>query len=53
MTYQNKKELDSDPRAIQQLEVVFMLNVNSQILKILEKSKETILEFSKGETKVL
>ena len=32
-----QKELDSDPRAIQQLEMVFMLSVNSQILTILEK----------------
>ena len=30
-----------------------MLNTASQILTILEKSKETILEFSKGQTKVL
>ena len=45
-----QKELDADPRAIQQLEIVFMLDTASQIL---EKSKETILEFSKGETRVL
>ena len=31
-----QKELDSDPRAIQQLEIVFMLNIASQILTILE-----------------
>ena len=30
-----------------------MLDAASQILTILEKSKETILEFSKGQAKVL
>ena len=48
-----QKELDSDPRAIKQIEKVFMLNADAQILTILEKSKETILEFSKGTTKKL
>ena len=48
-----QKELDSDPKSIQQIEIVFMLNTNAQILTILEKSKETILEFYKGTTKVL
>ena len=47
-----RKELDADPRTIQQIEIVFMLDTNSQILTVLEKSKETILEFSKGATKV-
>ena len=48
-----QKELDADPRSIQQIEIVFVLGTNSQILTILEKSKETVLEFSKGTTKVL
>ena len=47
-----QKELDADPRTIQQIETVFMLNTDAQILTVLEKSKETILEFSKGTTKV-
>ena len=47
-----QKELDFDPRLIQQVVVVFMLDTASQILTILEKSKETILEFSKGTAKV-
>ena len=48
-----QKELDADPRSIQQIERYFMLNKISQVLTILEKSKETVLEFSKGTTKVL
>ena len=48
-----QKELDSDPKAIQQLEFYCMLDTNSQVLTVLEKSKETILEFYKGTGKVL
>ena len=48
-----QKELDTDPRAIQQIEANFMLNTNSQILTDLEKSKETVLEFYKGTAKVM
>ena len=48
-----QKELDADPRSIHQIEIVFMLDTASQILTILEKSKETILEFYKETTKVL
>ena len=36
-----QKELDVDPRA-------YMLETNSTIYWVLEKSKETILEFYKG-----
>ena len=43
-----QKELDADPRAIQQIEFKYMLETNSTIYWILEKSKETILEFYKG-----
>ena len=46
------KELDADPRAIQQIEFKYMLEVNSTIYWVLEKSKETILEFYKGTVKV-
>ena len=42
-----QKELDADPRAIQQIEFKYMLETNSTIYWILEKSKETILEFYK------
>ena len=48
-----QKPLDADPRSIQQIEITFMGDTASQILTILEKSKETILEFYKGTTKVL
>ena len=47
-----QKELDADPRAIQQIEFKFILPTNSNIYWVLEKSKETILEFYKGTVKV-
>ena len=47
-----QKELDADPRAIQQIEFKYMLETDSTIYWILEKSKETILEFYKGTVKV-
>ena len=47
-----QKELDADPRAIQQIEFKCMLGTNSNIYWIFEKSKETILEFYKGTVKV-
>ena len=47
-----QKELDADPRAIQQIEFKYMLETNSIIYWILEKSKETILKFYKGTVKV-
>ena len=52
-----EKALDVDPRAIQQ--IVFQRvvggddNTKIRLYTILEKSKETMLEFSKGTTKVL
>ena len=47
-----QKELDADPRAIQQIEFKYMLGINSTIYWVLEKSKETILKFYKGTAKV-
>ena len=47
-----QKELDADPRAIQQIEFKYMLGVNSTIYGVLEKSKEIILEFYKGTVKI-
>ena len=47
-----QKELDADPRAIQQTEFKYMLGTNSTVHWVLEKSKETILEFDKGTVKV-
>ena len=43
-----QKELDADPTAIQQIESKYILGTNSTIYWVLEKSKETILEFYKG-----
>ena len=48
-----QKELDADPRAIQQIEFYGMLTTRSQVCTVLEKSKETILEFYKGTAKIL
>ena len=48
-----QKELDADPRAIQQIEFYGMLDTKSQVCMVLEKSKETALEFYKGTAKIL
>ena len=47
-----QKELDADPRAIQQIVFKYMLETSSTIYWVLEKSKETIVEFYKGTVKV-
>ena len=47
-----QKELDADPKAIPQVEFKYMLEINSAIYWILEKSKETIIEFYEGTVKV-
>ena len=47
-----QKELDADPRAIQQIEFKYMLGIDSTIYWVLQKSKETILEFYKGTVKL-
>ena len=48
-----QKELDADPRAIQQIEFYGKLSTDAFVLFILEKSKETVLEFYKGTAKVM
>ena len=48
-----QKELDADPRVIQQIEFYGKLETNSQVCTVLEKSKETLLEYCKGTAKVL
>ena len=53
-----QKALDADPKAIQQIIFTDKIkateaNIRTIIYYILEKSKETKLEFSKGTTKVL
>ena len=47
-----QKELDAVPRAIQLIDVKYMIEMSSTIYWVLEKSKETILEFYKGTVKV-
>ena len=48
-----QRELDADPGAIQQIEFIGMLKTRSNVFTILEKSKETKLEFDKGTAKVM
>ena len=48
-----QKELDTDSRAIQHTEFHRMLKTNSQVCTVLEKSKQTTLQFYKGTAKVL
>ena len=47
-----QKELDVDPRAIQQIEFKYILRTDSTIYWVLEKFKESKLEFYKGTVKV-
>ena len=51
--FSKQKELEADSRALQQIELYGMLKTNSQVCTVLEKSKETTLQFSKGTAKVL
>ena len=48
-----QRELDADPRAIQQIEFNGMLKTRSNIFTILEKSEEAILKFYRGTAKVM
>ena len=48
-----QKALDADSRAIQQIIVTGRASANVMIYYILKQSKETMLQFSKGTTKVL
>ena len=52
-----QKALDADPRAIQQIVFQGVVGGNDgtkiRLYTVLEQSKETMLEFSKGTTKVL
>ena len=48
-----QKELGAYLRAIQEIEFYEMLKTNSQVCTILEKSKETAVQFSEGTAKVL
>ena len=50
-----QNELDSDPRAIQQINFTANLDraENTTIFFIIEEAKETVFEFSQGTIKVL
>ena len=48
-----QKKLAADPQAIQQIEFYGMLKTSPQVCTVLEKSKESALEFCKGTAKVL
>ena len=48
-----QKELDADLRDIQKIEFYGNLETSSQVCTVLEKRKETVLEFYKGTVKVL
>ena len=48
-----QKELEADARAIQQIEFTGDVSTDAFVLAVLEKSKETVLEFYKGTAKVM
>ena len=48
-----QKVLDADSRTIQQIIFTGQVEEEASVFYVLEKSKETILQFSKGTTKVL
>ena len=48
-----QKALDADPKAIEQIIFTGETDNEIRVYYILEESKETILEYSKGTTKVL
>ena len=48
-----QKALDADSRSIQQISFTGTVNITGIIYYTIEQSKETILQFSKGTTKVL
>ena len=48
-----QKALDTDSRKIQQIVFTCKVNAAAMVYHILEQSKETTLQFSKGTTNVL
>ena len=42
-----QQELDTDPKAIQQVEFHGKLETNSEVCTVLKKTKQTVLEFYK------
>ena len=53
MNLSKQKKFETDSRVIQQIEFYEMLKTKSQVCTVLEKSKETMLEFFKRTAKVL
>ena len=55
MDLSKQQALDVDPRAIQQINLTAKLdrNVDATMFFIIEKAKETVLDFSQGTVKVL
>ena len=51
--FSKQKELDADPRAMQQNKFYWIVDTKLQLCTILEKTKETLLKFYKGISKVL
>ena len=47
----NQQELDSDPKAIQQINVTGNLKQQATIFFIVEEAKGTVLDFSQGTVK--
>ena len=48
-----QKELDADPRSIQQIEFIGIVDTASDIYTILEESKDTVLEFFKSTANII
>ena len=48
-----QQALDSDPKAIQQINITGTLEQQAKIFFIIQEAKETILDFSQGTVKVL
>ena len=53
--WSKEQALDTDPRAIQQINFVANLNIagNTKMFFIIEEAKETVLDFLQGTVKVL
>ena len=48
-----QQALDTDPKAIQQINFTGNLDVNVTIFLIIEEARETILDFSQGTVRAL
>ena len=48
-----QRDLDADPRAIQQINFTANVPANTELFYVLEKAKETVFEFGQGMVKVM